>query len=60
MSEERARKIKLIIFDVDGVMVSDVEVARGLGVVLLGVGWIYQHVLFPRPPQAATGPDQAQ
>ena len=25
----------------------------GLGVVLLGIGWIYQHMLFPRAPQAA-------
>jgi uncharacterized membrane protein len=25
----------------------------GLGVVLLGIGWIYQHVLFPRLPQTA-------
>jgi hypothetical protein len=22
-------------------------------VVLLGIGWLYQHVLFPRQPQAA-------
>jgi uncharacterized membrane protein len=26
----------------------------GLGVVLLGIGWIYQHVLFPRITPAAT------
>ncbi len=25
----------------------------GLGVVLLGIGWIYQHMLFPRAPQTA-------
>jgi uncharacterized membrane protein len=32
----------------------------GLGVVLLGIGWIYQHVLFPRAPQTATPANQGQ
>ncbi len=32
----------------------------GLGVVLLGIGWIYQHVLFPRAPQTATPANHGQ
>jgi uncharacterized membrane protein len=31
----------------------------GLGVVLLGIGWVYQHLLFPQaPPTAAAGHDR--
>jgi uncharacterized membrane protein len=32
----------------------------GLGVVLLGIGWVYQHVLFPSTPQTATPANQGQ
>ena len=31
--------------------------AIGLGIVLLGIGWFYQHVLFPRPRADETTPD---
>jgi uncharacterized membrane protein len=31
----------------------------GLGAVLIGIGWFYQRLLFPRPPEA-TEPKPAE
>jgi len=48
------------VFVIDTASISGIYRAlsvTGLGVVLLGIGWFYQHMLFPRPRAAAASAD---